>query len=159
MTKTQTFFGEKSTPSPGQEKRLKGIPLLLVILGALLVGSSLYWTFSQSSRGLSGGYDPADVVQGQPLQAVHDMEPFNLGAITFLPKGDPQPSIFIPETFYDFGRVGPKEVVSQEFVIANRGAGPLTISRASTTCGCTTAEFTASVIPPGKVAIMKVTFD
>ncbi|NLF66213.1 MAG: DUF1573 domain-containing protein [Chloroflexi bacterium] len=35
----------------------------------------------------------------------------------------------------------------------------MTISRAYTTCGCTTAEFSASVIPPGKAATVKVIFD
>jgi hypothetical protein len=39
------------------------------------------------------------------------------------------------------------------------GDAPLTISRAYTTCGCTTAEISASVIPPGKVATVKMVFD
>jgi len=35
----------------------------------------------------------------------------------------------------------------------------LTISRAFTTCGCTTAEITARVIPPKKVALARVRVD
>ena len=35
----------------------------------------------------------------------------------------------------------------------------LTISRAYTTCGCTKAEFTSSIIPAGKVAIVTLVFD
>ena len=50
-------------------------------------------------------------------------------------------------------------MVQHEFAIANVGDAPLTISRAYTTCGCTTADFTATVIPPGKVSIMTLTFD
>jgi hypothetical protein len=41
----------------------------------------------------------------------------------------------------------------------NLGDAPLTISRAYTTCGCTTAEFTSTVIPPGKVVIMTLYLD
>lgn len=35
----------------------------------------------------------------------------------------------------------------------------MTISRAYTTCGCTTAEISASVILPGQVATVKLVFD
>jgi hypothetical protein len=35
----------------------------------------------------------------------------------------------------------------------------LTIHRAYTTCGCTTAEFSSTVIPTGKVAVMKIVLD
>jgi hypothetical protein len=80
-------------------------------------------------------------------------------AIPFLPKGEPQPNIVIPETSYDFGTIGVKDVVEQTFVIRNTGDAPLTISRAYTTCGCTTAEISASVIPPGSVATVKLIFD
>jgi hypothetical protein len=50
-------------------------------------------------------------------------------------------------------------VVERTFIVRNEGEALLTISRAYTTCGCTTAEFSASVIPPGKVATVKVIFD
>lgn len=69
------------------------------------------------------------------------------------------PAIALPETVYDFGSIGPKEVVKKTFVIRNTGEESLTISKAYTTCGCTTADFTSSVIPPGKVALVTVTFD
>lgn len=45
------------------------------------------------------------------------------------------------------------------FVVRNTGEAPLVISRIYTTCACTTAELTASVIPPGKVALLTVYFD
>ena len=44
-------------------------------------------------------------------------------------------------------------------MIANQGDASLTISRAYTTCGCTTADFTATVIPPGKVAVVTMKYD
>jgi hypothetical protein len=65
----------------------------------------------------------------------------------------------VPEKSYNLGLVGPYDVVEEEFIIRNTGEAPLTISRAYTTCGCTTAEISASVIPPGKVATVKLIFD
>jgi hypothetical protein len=79
--------------------------------------------------------------------------------IPFLPKDQAQPAIAVSETSYDFGRIGPTDVVERTFVIFNTGNAPLTISRAYTTCGCTTADITASSIPPGKVAVVTLTFD
>jgi hypothetical protein len=80
-------------------------------------------------------------------------------SIPFLPQSDPQPKIVINEAFYNFGSLGLTDVVTRDFVIANVGEAPLTISRAYTTCGCTTADFTATVIQPGQVSIMTLVFD
>jgi hypothetical protein len=104
-------------------------------------------------------YVPEDIVYEQPLHAVHEMEPSNLASIPFLAKDGPQPEIVISESFYNFGVIGVTEVARQNFVIANLGDAPLTISRAYTTCGCTTADFTSTVIPPGKVSIMTLILD
>ncbi len=79
--------------------------------------------------------------------------------IPLLPKDDPQPQIVVNEQFFDFGNIGATDVVRRVFVIANTGDAPLTISRAYTTCGCTTADFTSAVIPPGKVSIMTIVLD
>lgn len=142
-----------------QRRRQKLLPLLLLAAGVLLVGVSVYWVAGGRPARAAKDYNPEDVVYGQTLLAIHEMEPFNMASIPFLPKGDPQPKIAISESFYNFGVIGSQDVVTREFVIANQGPAPLTISRAYTTCGCTIAEFTADVIPPGKVALMKLTFD
>jgi hypothetical protein len=65
----------------------------------------------------------------------------------------------ISENFYDFGFVKAPRVAERVFIIANRGQSPLLIQKAYTTCGCTIADFSASEIPPGKVALMTVHFD
>lgn len=104
-------------------------------------------------------YDASRVVYGQTLHAVHEMTGDSLGSIPFLPADGPQPSIVIQESFFDFKRVGPTDVVSHEFVIANDGQADLTISRAYTSCDCTTADLTATVIPPGGIAIVTLTMD
>jgi hypothetical protein len=97
------------------------------------------------------------VTKAQPILAVHDMR--EGPPIPFIPRNQPQPNIQVPESSYDFGTIGPQDVVEREFIIRNTGDAPLTISRAYTTCGCTTAEISANVIPPGKVATIKVVFD
>ena len=79
--------------------------------------------------------------------------------IPFLPADQPQPKIILPDSHHDFGQVGAKAVVKRKFLVCNEGEAPLTISRAYTTCGCTVADFTARVIPPGKAALITLVFD
>lgn len=134
-------------------------PLLLVAAGLLLIAGAYYAVSKQGVAKAAVDYSPEDVVYGTPLLAVHEMESSSLASIPFLPKDGPQPKIAVSEDFYSFGSIGLKDVVRHEFVITNLGEAPLTISRAYTTCGCTTAEFTATVIPPGKVVIMTLILD
>lgn len=130
----------------------------LALIGALLLGVAAFLSLQQRGDAQAAAeYGSDDVATDGPFVAEHEMgggQP-----IPFLPGRGPQPNIVVPETFFDFGRIGPEDVVEQTFVIRNDGEAPLTISRAYTTCGCTTAEFSASVIPPGKVATVKVIFD
>lgn len=50
-----------------------------------------------------------------------------------------QGKLEIIEAYYDFGTVG-LDNISHSYVIKNVGAGPLTIEKVSTSCGCTTAR-------------------
>ena len=104
-------------------------------------------------------YTPNDIAYYQPILAVHEMVDSRLDTVSFLPMDGPQPKIALLEDFHNFGSVGPSDVVRHEFIIVNLGEAPLTISRAYTTCGCTTAEFSASVIPPGKFSIVTMAYD
>ncbi|XWK91685.1 MAG: DUF1573 domain-containing protein (plasmid) [Phormidium sp.] len=136
----------------------------LGILGSLLlIGAGYgYWNNLQTAKAALFKYSPQDVVKDRPLRAEHSHAMaghIGGGKIPFLPKGQPQPEIAVSETLYDFGTIGPKDVVKQTFAIRNTGKGTLTISNAYTTCGCTTADFSSSVIPAGKVALVTVTFD
>ena len=134
------------------------IPIGLLIALVLLAAVSLYgYAAGPAADTAPSSYAPADVARIRPVFAVHEM---NEGPpIPFLPENQPQPNIQTPEKSYDFGVIGPQDVVEREFIIRNTGEAPLTISRAYTTCGCTRAEISASVIPPGKVATVKVIFD
>ena len=119
--------------------------ILLLGLGAIL-----------ANRPVEAVVD-GDIVRGAVIRATHQMgsgEP-----IPFLPKDGPQPNVVVDEAFHDFGRIGAEDVVTRTFVVRNTGDAPLTISRAYTTCGCTTAEVSADVIPPGKAVTVEMRFD
>jgi hypothetical protein len=141
-----------------QRKRMSAAVALAVILGVLLLGSSIYLSLQQAGRARAADeYAAGDLAQEGAFIAQHEMG--EGPPIPFLPSGQPQPNLVVSETRYDFGRIGPTDVVEKTFILRNDGEAPLTISRAYTTCGCTTAEFSASVIPPGQVATVKVVFD
>jgi hypothetical protein len=128
--------------------------------GVLLLIVSIVWLLTGDKTTLAGvNYNPEDVVHDRPIRAIHEMEGAKLGEIPFLPRAGPQPTIAVSEDFHDLGVIGAQDVVTYEFAIFNQGEAPLTISRAYTTCGCTTADFTATVIPPGKVSIMTLILD
>lgn len=132
------------------------IPLMVVGGALILVGGWLLWNGGGTAEARIE-FSPEDVAYDAPLHAVHEMG--SGPPIPFLPRGGPQPAVAVSERFHDFGSLGPNEVVTREFVIANTGEAPLTISRAYTTCGCTTADFTSAVIPPGEVSVMTLRFD
>lgn len=139
-------------------QNLKWAPVAVVIAGFVLVlGSLIAYVSGNNTAVAATQYNPEDIASNQPFVAVHEMG--EGPAIPFLPRNEPQPKIQIPERSYNFGTIGPQDVVEREFIIRNVGEAPLTISRAYTTCGCTTAEISARVIEPGEVATVKLVFD
>lgn len=147
----------RSTPA-GKPSGNRGA-LIVIGAGGILFLASLAWSLGLLPGIAQEGNLDIEVVTGETLFAIHEMEPFDPTSIPFLPADQPQPAISGPESYYDFGQIGPTDKVSRDFLIFNNGQSPLTISRAYTTCGCTTAEFSATVIPPGKAANMKLVFD
>lgn len=76
------------------------------------------------------------------------------------PANESQPNINIPVTDYDFGAIPPGPGnVSQVFYLQNTGSEPLIISNVVTSCGCTRALLSSSVIPPGTRADLTAIFD
>jgi hypothetical protein len=77
-----------------------------------------------------------------------------------VPPDQPQPNLDVPVADYDFGTIpsGPGNV-SQVFHIQNTGTEVLEISNVVTSCGCTIANLSSSVIPPGTRADLTVVFD
>ena len=149
---------ERRRQAQQRARRKNTIAVVILVIALLVLAGSLYAYFSESQTATTAlDYGPEDIVYDQPVHAVHEM---GEGApIPFLPRDQAQPTIAVSEKSYDFGSIGPTDVVKRTFVIFNTGNAPLTISRAYTTCGCTTADITTSLIPPGKVAEVTLTFD
>lgn len=141
------------------QRRTTGLMIFAGLAVLIAAGFLISNSIQAKPRVVDFEYTEADIEYGEPIHAIHEMTGAALDDISFLPKDGPQPQIAVSETTHGFGVVGANEVVTYDFIIKNVGEAPLTINRAYTTCGCTTADFTASVIPPGKVAIMKLVFD
>jgi hypothetical protein len=142
-----------------RQKRQQRRQLAIIGIGALLLVAAIYLSIEKNPTSIDIEYKSEDIVYDNPLHAIHEMEGPTLSSISFLPKDGPQPKLAVTESTYNFRSIGADDVVQHDFVIANIGDAPLTISRAYTTCGCTTADFTSTVIPPGKVAIMTLILD
>ncbi|MFO7663248.1 MAG: DUF1573 domain-containing protein [Chloroflexota bacterium] len=139
----------------GNQKELL-IALILIGGAALLLVMAVMIARQPASATLSAANE-SEIVTGNRITAIHTMG--SSPRIPFLPQGDPQPKIAVPEKFFDFGRIGAQDIVSHTFLVRNSGEAPLTISHAYTTCGCTTAEISADVIPPGKAVTVDLRFD
>jgi len=98
--------------------------------------------------------------QGKSISGWHDMA--NIPKYTYrppLPKGTPQPDITVKPSNRDLGYVGSKDVVNLNYAVVNEGDQDLVVDSVVTSCGCTTAELSNSIIPPGHRADLKVHFD
>jgi len=131
-------------------------------IGLLLIGVGLLYLNRVRAMGspLPSVEDltiEGDVVKGDTVIGVHEMGPSMVPTAPIPPEGPPK--LVLPERSYDFGTIPATEKVSHTFPIRNEGKGTLTISRVYTTCGCTTAELSSRVIPPGKQALLKVIYD
>ena len=98
---------------------------------------------------------------GQVLWGGHDMAqiPRETPAPQEAPVGEAAPSIYVAGTSHDFGTVYEAWDVTHIFTVQNTGDADLVLSNLVTSCGCTAAELSSSVVPPGRRADLKVTFD
>ena len=143
---------------PRATRRRKPVSFWMVMAGLVgVIGGAYLYLSNTSAETAPIEYAEEEVIRDKPFRAIHEMG--GGPPIPFLPKDRPQPKIVVPEGAYNFGRIGPTAVVRYRFAVRNAGEAPLTISRAYTTCGCTTADFTARVIPPGRVAQVTLVFD
>lgn len=148
----------KSAPR-GAAKQRSGSVYWVLAAALLLVAGGAYYALVDARPGAQAAlnYSEDEVVSNRPFRAIHEMRAGP--PIPFLPADQAQPKIAVPVAYHDFGTIGAKAVVKRKFLVRNEGEAPLTISRAYTTCGCTTAEFTARVIPPGKAALVTLVLD
>ncbi|HSR31027.1 MAG TPA: DUF1573 domain-containing protein [Anaerolineae bacterium] len=109
--------------------------------------------------------DPADLLplaeRKQPLKGSHDMTriPQQTPAPQPAPEGVNLPRVDLPVASHDFGRIPGRPDVAHVFSVQNTGTADLQIWNLVTSCGCTTAELSSSIIPPGQRADLTVTFD
>jgi len=85
-----------------------------------------------------------------------------LGLLCFAVVSDGQegaPSIEFAEKTYDFGKVLAGKKVTHAYQFRNVGNADLTITKVSTSCGCTAALPSKTLIPPGEGGEIEVEFD
>jgi hypothetical protein len=136
-----------------------GVVVLLVALNALKSG--VFADPPDASR----SEDPASLLPlaeaRRPLDGHHDMQriPAQTPAPQPAPEGVDVPHVDIPTVSYDFGTIPGRPDVAHVFAVQNTGTADLEIGNLVTSCGCTTAHLTSSVIPPGHRADLTVVFD
>lgn len=69
------------------------------------------------------------------------------------------PELVVEKPVFEFGTIPQGEKVEHAFVLKNKGSAPLTIKNTRTSCGCTVANASSSVIQPGKNTVIKASFD
>ena len=137
------------------------VGIVAVLLGFGLWQAGAFAKPSTPSR----SDDPAVLlplaVTGQPLRGGHDMAliPEQTPAPRAALPDEPLPRLDMPSASHDFGRIPSQQDVAHIFAVQNTGVTDLLIGGLVTSCGCTTAELSSSVIPPGQRADLTVTFD
>ncbi|MEC8459130.1 MAG: DUF1573 domain-containing protein [Bacteroidota bacterium] len=69
------------------------------------------------------------------------------------------PSIAFEADFHDFGEISEGTVAEHVFTFTNKGEGPLIISNAQGSCGCTVPIWPRNPIAPGETGEIKVSFN
>lgn len=141
---------------------------LLVLIGATLVilGTVAVVNWA-ANRSIAPAASPqlADLLPlaepVNPIVGFHNME--RMPNLNTPPRpveaGTPQANVDLPLSAWDWGVIPAMPPVAQTFPIQNTGDQPLLITNVVTSCGCTTAQLSSSVIPAGQRADLVVTFD
>jgi hypothetical protein len=69
------------------------------------------------------------------------------------------PQLSFATESHDFGTIKEGDVVETEFKFTNTGKGPLIISSAQGSCGCTVPEYPKAPVAPGEEGVIKVSFN
>lgn len=171
-TTTSTGLHRKS----GRTKtRIDDRVVLAIIMGGTVLVLSLIllnnWAISRppnatapSVAATNVAIDSADLLPlaapVNPIVGGHDMnnlpDPGRRGNVM---TGIAQANVDLPLMQWDWGTIPAIPAVAQTFPIQNTGDKSLLINNVVTSCGCTIAALSSSVIPPGERADLKVTFD
>jgi hypothetical protein len=81
-------------------------------------------------------------------------------AVLFVLTAGAQPVIVFDKAEHNFGKVNEADGEAvHNFAFKNTGTSPLIIKNVTTTCGCTTPEWTKQPVPPGGNGVIKVSYD
>ncbi len=69
------------------------------------------------------------------------------------------PVFTVADTAHDFGKIKEGDIVAYSFKFKNTGSKDLVIAYASSTCGCTVADYPKQPVKPGEEAYLKVVFN
>jgi len=83
---------------------------------------------------------------------------FLLAAVTLSACSEGAPDIDVVDS-YDMGTVVKGERAVADLAVYNRGDGPLTVLGVATSCGCTTATLSPTVIPAGGEGRLHIEYD
>lgn len=130
--------------------------ILFILLNAVMIISACQQT--------PGSPDHSDqLVYDQPLHGEYtgqqDQAPAAVTAADDPAVGLYRPHLELPTSYQKMGRVTRGKKAEITFVLHNTGSADLTVHRIYTTCSYVTAYLTASVIPPGRAALLIVTLD
>jgi len=86
----------------------------------------------------------AGIGVGAAGAAVQRATPWSVGDLRIVSAASgPAPRIDVGETRHAFGTLGTGGTGSHDFVVGNRGDGPLTLRKGATSCTCTVTDFDA----------------
>ena len=168
---TQRASRSRRSRTPGRRRRSGGVDPLVWVGGAAGVIIVLLvlnmWQSGVFARPPtpSRDEDAANLLPlaeaGRSLRGGHDMAliPQQMPAPQPAPSDVPVPRLDMPSAGHDFGRLPKRRDVAHVFAVQNTGAADLRISNLVTSCGCTIAELSNDVIPPGGRADLTVAFD
>ena len=97
----------------------------------------------------------------KPMTGGHDMDklPSSPPQPEEVAEGELAPQAEVPVVSHDFGEIPPSPPVAYVYAIQNIGTADLHLSNLVTSCGCTVAELSTSIVPPGQRADLQVIFD
>ena len=97
----------------------------------------------------------------KPLIGGHDMSklPSSPPQPEPVEDGAPAPQAEVPVVSHDFGEIPVSPPVAFIYAIQNIGTADLLLSNLVASCGCTIAELSTSIVPPGQRADLRVVFD
>lgn len=131
--------------------------LLISGVGVLLLAAALTLVIMLRDMPRSDALAASDDVQyGDVLYSIYTSDVSHQASISPA-LSQPQPQIDLPASFGNMGRVTYGDTVEKTFVVRNEGESALTIHNIYSTCTFVTAELTASVISPGKAALLTIT--